>query len=172
MSLHGLPPLPKSLSSFMISEATPTPPTPLRSSSIRPGTGIKQPTGYSSHIKVGGSPEPSFRMSSAGSSTRKSTSLDTKLAILGQEMFNLRQLDLTVLSQLWTLNESIQEFRNILQEQEDRVLSPPSISPTPSSGEEVDADEFYLSTTSLNFRTVVTHPEHRQSVSSNTSSVG
>jgi hypothetical protein len=52
--------------------------------------------------------------------------------------FGLRQLDLSLLSQLWSLNESIQEFRQLLQEQEDSAaLSPPS----PSSADE--GEEFY-----------------------------
>jgi hypothetical protein len=52
--------------------------------------------------------------------------------------FGLRQLDLSLLSQLWSLNESIQEFRQLLQEQEDNAaLSPPS----PSSADE--GEEFY-----------------------------
>lgn len=58
------------------------------------------------------------------------TKLDTQLAILRREMYGLRQLDLSLLSQLWALNESIQGFRAYLQEQE--ALSPPSPSPTPS----------------------------------------
>ncbi|XP_018393064.1 PREDICTED: protein FAM89B [Cyphomyrmex costatus] len=48
--------------------------------------------------------------------------------------FGLRQLDLSLLSQLWSLNESIQEFRQLLQEQEDRAPSP-----SPSSEEGEDA---------------------------------
>lgn len=50
----------------------------------------------------------------------------------------MRQLDLSLLSQLWTLNESIQEFRTIVQEQE--ALSPPSPSPS-NSGSEVPSSE-------------------------------
>ncbi|KAG5862660.1 hypothetical protein JTB14_004801 [Gonioctena quinquepunctata] len=147
----------------------------MRSSSIRSTSSVQQPigqSGFSSHVKITSTQEPNFRLSGAQSSSRKSTSLDTKLTLLGQEMYNLRQLDLTVLSQLWTLNESIQEFRHILQEQEDRVLSPPSISPAPSSGEDADADELYISTTSLNFRPMVPQSDHRHRTSSNTSSVG
>ncbi|KAF7282453.1 hypothetical protein GWI33_002680 [Rhynchophorus ferrugineus] len=64
--------------------------------------------------------------------------------------YSLRQQDLSLLSQLWSLNESIQDFRQILQDQEDRVLSPPSPSPTPSSGDE---DEYYMSATSTGYRT-------------------
>lgn len=85
--------------------------------------------------------------------------------------YSLRQLDLSLLSQLWSLNESIQDFRQMLQEE--RVLSPPSPSPTPSSGDE----EFYVSATSLNFRpgSVTTQTSvgmRRQSTSSNGSSMG
>ncbi|KAH0811196.1 hypothetical protein GEV33_011594 [Tenebrio molitor] len=87
--------------------------------------------------------------------------------------YSLRQLDLSLLSQLWSLNESIQDFRQILQDQEDRVLSPPSPSPTPSSGDEGDADEFYMSTSSMNFRTPPPPlPVRRPSSSSNASSLG
>lgn len=69
---------------------------------------------------------------------RKPTGLDAQLAVLRKEMFGLRQLDLSLLSQLWSLNESIQEFRQLLQEQEDNAaLSPPS----PSSADE--GEEFY-----------------------------
>lgn len=64
-------------------------------------------------------------------SQRQPATLDTQLAILRREMCGLRQLDLSLLSQLWTLNESIQEFRSIIQEQE--TLSP--LSPSPSNSE-------------------------------------
>ena len=59
--------------------------------------------------------------------------------------YGLRQLDLSLLSQLWALNESIQEFRTIIQEQEN--LSPQSPSPSNSdlnslaSDDEDDANE-------------------------------
>lgn len=67
---------------------------------------------------------------SGGSGSSTTSTLDTQLAILRREMYGLRQLDLSLLSQLWALNESIQGFRVFLQEQE--ALSPPSPSPTPS----------------------------------------
>lgn len=35
-------------------------------------------------------------------------------------------MDLSLLSQLWALNENIQEFRAMLQEQDEATLSPPS----------------------------------------------
>ncbi|CAB3373367.1 Hypothetical predicted protein [Cloeon dipterum] len=57
---------------------------------------------------------------------RVTSSLDAQLAVLRQEMVGLRQLDLSLLSQLWALNENIQEFRAMLQEQDEATLSPPS----------------------------------------------
>lgn len=143
--LHGLPPLPKSLSGFNFMEnhhqgQRQTPPTPVRTSSIRSSQGPQiTPThqGYSPQGRTDGLP------------AKKMTNLDTQLAILRREMYSLRQQDLSLLSQLWSLNESIQDFRQILQDQEDRVLSPPSPSPTPSSADE---EEFYLSSTSVGYR--------------------
>ncbi|KAK9891600.1 hypothetical protein WA026_015560 [Henosepilachna vigintioctopunctata] len=93
------------------------------------------------------------------------------------ERYSLRQLDLSLLSQLWSLNESIQDFRQILQEQEDcRILSPPSPSPSPSSGDEGDGEEqYYVNTTpSMKFRPAPPPPPpaRRSSNSSNASTGG
>ncbi|XP_031340851.1 leucine repeat adapter protein 25-like [Photinus pyralis] len=63
--------------------------------------------------------------------------------LLRHATYSLRQLDLSLLSQLWSLNESIQDFRQMLQDQDDRALSPPSPSPSPSSCDDGDADEFF-----------------------------
>jgi hypothetical protein len=78
--------------------------------------------------------------SSSSSSIRSKTnsSLDTQLMKLKREMYSLRQLDLSLLSQLWSLNESIQEYRTLLQEQENN-LSPHS--PTPSNSDDDAKDE-------------------------------
>lgn len=53
--------------------------------------------------------------------------------------YGLRQLDLSLLSQLWALNESIQEFRTIIQEQEN--LSPQSPSPSNSDLNSLASDD-------------------------------
>ncbi|XP_050076991.1 uncharacterized protein LOC126564101 [Anopheles maculipalpis] len=74
-----------------------------------------------------------------GSGPASTSTLDTQLAILRREMYGLRQLDLSLLSQLWALNESIQEFRTMLQEQE--TLSPPSPSPSNSDANSVSSDD-------------------------------
>ncbi|XP_075224151.1 leucine repeat adapter protein 25-like isoform X1 [Lycorma delicatula] len=136
-SLQGLPPLPKSLSGANLLENSnlpeqlrlqhaqhsgPTQPPPLESKRMPP-------------------PPP----------PRKLTTLDTQLAILRKEMYSLRELDLSLLSQLWSLNESIQEFRQ-LQE----ALSPPS----PSS--DIEDDVLYSNMATL--------PEHNLSSSSSRSS--
>lgn len=52
--------------------------------------------------------------------------------------FGLRQLDLSLLSQLWALNESIQELR-MMQEQE--VMSPPSPSQSISDGNSISSGD-------------------------------
>ncbi|XP_058119723.1 AF4/FMR2 family member lilli-like [Anopheles ziemanni] len=80
------------------------------------------------------SPQPPQQSTAA-----TTTTLDTQLAILRREMYGLRQLDLSLLSQLWALNESIQEFRTMLQEQE--TLSPPSPSPSNSDANSVSSDD-------------------------------
>ncbi|KAK0171381.1 hypothetical protein PV328_009121 [Microctonus aethiopoides] len=119
-SLQGLPPLPRSLSGFNLNETRgEPPPPPARSSSkvTKSGKLIQQPS----------TSRPSL-------SGRQITTLDTQLTILRKEMFGLRQLDLSLLSQLWSLNESIQEFRQLLQDQEDRAPSP---SPSSEEGDDV-----------------------------------
>ncbi|KAG5334038.1 FA89A protein, partial [Acromyrmex charruanus] len=121
-SLQGLPPLPRSLSGFNLSgrgESGEPPPPPTRSSS-------KSQRGSKTSLQTSSSrPSPP---------ARQLTTLDTQLAVLRREMFGLRQLDLSLLSQLWSLNESIQEFRQLLQEQEDRAPSP---SPSSEEGEDM-----------------------------------
>ncbi|XP_017487688.1 PREDICTED: probable inactive serine/threonine-protein kinase slob2, partial [Rhagoletis zephyria] len=54
--------------------------------------------------------------------------------------FGLRQLDLSLLSQLWALNDSIQEFRTMLESQELEPDSYSPHSPTPSSYDSVSSD--------------------------------
>ncbi|KAL7298445.1 hypothetical protein TKK_0008233 [Trichogramma kaykai] len=132
-SLPGLPPLPRSLSGFGLDNGglepgrSPPPLPPARVPSRGSGGGVgnrlvKTPSSTSSQ---------SSRPSPQGS--RQLTTLDTQLSILRREMFGLRQLDLSLLSQLWSLNESIQEFRQLLQDQEDRAPSP---SPSSDDGED------------------------------------
>lgn len=53
---------------------------------------------------------------------------------------SLRQMDLSLLSQLWALNESIQEFRTIMQEQENFSQQSPSPSDLNSLASDDDED--------------------------------
>jgi len=53
---------------------------------------------------------------------RKTTNLDTQLAFLRKEMVSLRQIDMSLLCQLWSLNETIQEFK--AQQSRHSSLSP------------------------------------------------
>ncbi|XP_055680668.1 leucine repeat adapter protein 25-like isoform X2 [Lutzomyia longipalpis] len=148
MSLPGLPPLPKSLSGFDLTAAqqrlyqneclggglkatsTSTRGTPTTATSTpnsnNPSLGDDSTSGAAQHLDI--SPVDS----------RKST-LDTQLDILRREMIDLRQLDLSLLSQLWALNKSIQEFRTMLQEEE--TLSPLSQSPSPSEGNSLTSED-------------------------------
>ncbi|XP_060530774.1 uncharacterized protein LOC132704651 [Cylas formicarius] len=155
--LHGLPPLPKSLSGFnFLDQRHQSPPTPVRTSSMRSSNQGPQIT-------------PTHIGAQQGHG-KKMTNLDAQLAILRREMYSLRQQDLSLLSQLWSLNESIQDFRQMLQDQEDRIFSPPSPSPAPSSADE---EEFYMSATSVGFKSMSSVPGRKMSGSSGASgSVG
>ncbi|KAF7264448.1 hypothetical protein GWI33_023205, partial [Rhynchophorus ferrugineus] len=83
--LHGLPPLPKSLSGFNfmdshVQNSRQTPPTPVRTSSMRGGQG---PQITPSHLVTPGySPQPR----GDGLASKKGSNLDAKLAILRREM--------------------------------------------------------------------------------------
>ncbi|KAH8281776.1 hypothetical protein KR054_002883 [Drosophila jambulina] len=90
----------------------------------------------SSTHSAGAGHTPTNSSSSTGAT---SSTIDNQLAILRREMYGLRQLDLSLLSQLWALNESIQGFRVFLQEQD--AMSPPSRSRTPSDANSLSSDE-------------------------------
>lgn len=68
------------------------------------------------------------------------TSLDKQLSVLRKEMYGLRQLDISLLSQLWTLNDSIQNFRTMLDEDEECYSPSPAHSPYPSPYDSVSSD--------------------------------
>ncbi|GAB0091824.1 hypothetical protein DMENIID0001_067070 [Sergentomyia squamirostris] len=143
MSLPELPPLPKSLSGFDLTAAQQR----LYQNDCL-GGGLKTTTTSTRGTPTTATSTPNSNEDSAAASaqlheispldSRKST-LDTQLDILRREMIDLRQLDLSLLSQLWALNKSIQEFRTMLQEEE--TLSPLSQSPTPSEGTSLTSEE-------------------------------
>ncbi|CAG9803773.1 unnamed protein product [Chironomus riparius] len=126
MSLSGLPPLPNALSAIEILQQQ-----LLAKQQSQEHMQIFQQNNLTSFDS-----QRSLTSSSSSSMSRKTTTLDTKLAILKSEMYSLRQLDLSLLSQLWALNESIQEFRAVMQEQE--MLSPHSPS---NSDSNINSDE-------------------------------
>ncbi|XP_032596706.1 ras guanine nucleotide exchange factor P isoform X1 [Drosophila grimshawi] len=82
------------------------------------------------------------------------STLDAQIATLRKEMYGLRQLDLSLLSQLWALNDSIQEFRTMIEEQDDEEDDDGDVdvdveldeqgnrrhSPTPSSYDSVSSE--------------------------------
>ncbi|KAK6640243.1 hypothetical protein RUM44_011929 [Polyplax serrata] len=74
--------------------------------------------------------------------------LDTQLAVLRKEMFSLRQIDLSLLNQLWSLNEAIQDFRRV--QEENTAEFPPS----PGSCE--DSDEFYSPLSTMRYQNIST----------------
>ncbi|CAL4081134.1 unnamed protein product [Meganyctiphanes norvegica] len=89
------------------------------------GSGGGGSAGNKSHSPRGSSPPVpgsitgvNHRMSPAHANNRqrRPSSLDSQLATLRKEMVGLRQLDMSLLCQLWSLNESIQEFKHIMTE--------------------------------------------------------
>ncbi|CAG9767008.1 unnamed protein product [Ceutorhynchus assimilis] len=118
-SSYGLPPLPSSLSGFKFIMDTSDP--------IKT---IEKP------------PEVVDENSTDG----QIMNLEKQLSILRREMDSLREQDLSLLSKLWFLNESIQDFRQMLQDQDqdDKVLTM-CPSPTPSS---IEDEDFYVISTS------------------------
>lgn len=68
--------------------------------------------------------------------------------------YSLRQMDLSLLSQLWALNESIQEFRTIMQEQENFSQQSPSpsnsdLNSLASDDEDMSSNDVLVSTNKI-----------------------
>jgi len=100
MSFQNLPPMPKSLSGCLVptNETGQTKPRPLPRSSPR------EPP-----------PPPPVNESNLRT-TRLSSSLDTKLGTLRKEMAGLRQLDMHLLNQLWSLQQSVQDLKVMMSD--------------------------------------------------------
>ncbi|XP_055923927.1 rho GTPase-activating protein gacZ [Eupeodes corollae] len=110
ISMADLPPLPKSLSTHLTFNE------PNNVDCVENGNGLNN-----------------------GTSEVIGTTLDKQLSVLRKEMYGLRQLDISLLSQLWTLNDSIQNFRTMLDDEE--CYSPsPEHSPYPSPYDSVSSD--------------------------------
>lgn len=128
-SLQGLPPLPKSLSGLLNFssaqwkelERLHTMRTMIQQDLNR-GTNLQRVPSQSSSAEnvVSGHSSPGSEAPTHSRSGR----LDVQLALLRKEMVGLRQLDMSLLCQLWSLNESIHEYKQLLQDRMSLSLSP------------------------------------------------
>jgi len=104
MSFQNLPPMPKSLSGCLVppnaklpSETGQTKPRALPRTSPR-------------------EPPPPPPVNESGLRAARSSSLDIKLGALRKEMAGLRQLDMHLLNQLWSLQQSVQDLKAIMSD--------------------------------------------------------
>ncbi|KAF1378391.1 hypothetical protein PFLUV_G00190060 [Perca fluviatilis] len=117
-SVDGLPPLPKGLSGILNSSG----------GSWRDIEKVHSKRArIQADISRGGGDAPRGHGKPGG--------LDAALALLRKEMVGLRQLDMSLLCQLWSLHESIQEYKG------SSLLSEASLGADNGSSEEEDEDE-------------------------------
>ncbi|XP_046649304.1 leucine repeat adapter protein 25-like [Daphnia pulicaria] len=151
MSLPGLPPVPKNLTPYLASPPKQTSKTPTINSgkAVRPlpRTPPREP------------PPPPPTTTSLG---RKPSTLDTKLSILKKEMAGLRQVDMQLMNQLWSLQQSIQDLKCMMSASD---LSPQSAVDPWELNHPQNNEEFYRSPYRLG---AVNENDH---ISSSTSSI-
>ncbi|XP_024054565.1 leucine repeat adapter protein 25 [Terrapene carolina triunguis] len=99
-SIEGLPPLPKGLSGILNSSG---------------GSWREIEKVYSKKTRIQDDLSKS-RAASEKLLRSKPANLDSALAMLRKEMVGLRQLDMSLLCQLWSLYESIQEYKGLFQD--------------------------------------------------------
>ncbi|XP_031713294.1 protein FAM89A [Anarrhichthys ocellatus] len=117
-SVDGLPPLPKGLSGILNSSG----------GSWRDIEKVHSKRArIQADISRGGGDAPRGHGKTGG--------LDAALALLRKEMVGLRQLDMSLLCQLWSLHEAIQEYKGY------SLLSGASLGADNGSSEEEDEDE-------------------------------
>ncbi|XP_063058888.1 leucine repeat adapter protein 25 [Engraulis encrasicolus] len=121
-SIEGLPPLPKGLSGILNSSG---------------GSWRDIEKVYSKRTRIQADISKSRVSDSLGRS--KPASLDGALAMLRKEMVGLRQLDMSLLCQLWSLYESIQEYKGAFQDISSSLLSESSF--TTENGYSEDEEE-------------------------------
>ncbi|XP_033624665.1 leucine repeat adapter protein 25-like [Asterias rubens] len=115
MDAPGLPPLPKSLSSLLNANRGNWRET------LRIQTHKNMIQDNLGGENKSATPQPSSGVSKGpgrGRTRRVSVpqgNLDGALAVLRKEMVGLRQLDMSLLSQLWSLHESIQEYKVVVE---------------------------------------------------------
>ncbi|KAF8793846.1 leucine repeat adapter protein 25-like [Argiope bruennichi] len=132
-SLQGLPPLPKSLSGLLNfssaqwkeMERLHTMRTMIQqdlSRGLAERTNLQRlPSHSDSSENIQGD---NGGLSADTSAQNRAGRLDVQLALLRKEMVGLRQLDMSLLCQLWSLNESIHEYKQLLQDRMSLSLSP------------------------------------------------
>ena len=116
-SLQGLPPVPKSLTPFLFNQ--------------QPKESIK---GVANHKPRSGllprtppkDPPPPPPASSLQRKPSSTSSLDSKLKILRREMAGLRQLDMLLMQDLLTLQQSVQDVKMLMNDSSSRSLGSPS----------------------------------------------
>ncbi|KAM6434381.1 leucine repeat adapter protein 25 [Liasis olivaceus] len=97
-ALEGLPPLPKGLSGILNSSG---------------GSWREIQRVYSKTSRI----QDDLRQARRPPPPRaRPANLDAALAVLRKEMVGLRQLDMSLLCQLWSLYESIQEYKSLFQD--------------------------------------------------------
>lgn len=108
--IEGLPPLPKGLSGLLNSSG---------------GSWREVERVYSKKTRIQDDLSRARRPSAADAVRRtgRPLNLDAALAILRKEMVGLRQLDMSLLCQLWSLYESIQEYKGLYQDMSSSVHS-------------------------------------------------
>jgi len=75
---------------------------------------------------------------------RKFSGLDSQLGFLRKEIVGLRQMDMDLLVQLWSLNESIQEYKTVVEERQSRHSSMSPHSWMEQEGDtDGESDEYY-----------------------------
>ncbi|XP_032089878.1 leucine repeat adapter protein 25 [Thamnophis elegans] len=131
-ALEGLPPLPKGLSGILNSSG---------------GSWREIQKVYSKKSRI----QDDLRQAQAAPAGEKPpgtplrpprpANLDAALAVLRKEMVGLRQLDMSLLCQLWSLYESIQEFKSLFQDMSSSLHSEGSLAAENGfSDEEEDFD--------------------------------
>ncbi|KAK6316713.1 leucine repeat adapter protein 25 [Coregonus clupeaformis] len=123
-SIEGLPPLPKGLSGILNSSG---------------GSWRDIEKVYSKRTRIQADISKSRVSDSLGRS--KPASLDAALAVLRKEMVGLRQLDMSLLCQLWSLYESIQEYKGAFQDISSSLLSESTFTTENGYSEEEEEDE-------------------------------
>lgn len=128
-ALPGLPPLPASLSAVLADSLTGVrpPPAPIEEPTYSnvpapaPGGSPPAAAGYGRHDRAGSSGSagrragPLLPLPRTSTTSRRASQLEQQLERLRLRMSELRQLDLSLLYQLWSLNDAIQELKQAVR---------------------------------------------------------